>query len=167
MTLSELATVAPPFDVQLNTNELHNQKVIQYKAVVSQVSELVHSGDFVKLATPVNEFTYGQLLTTLKLVTGRTVCVVRGFEAMALPDSSPLMNEFDCPLFLLSRTVLSVDSTNIQSAVSFVHQCDESCRFVERNVQINQEREVTERPALVYEHNWNNLLYCYNVYCIV
>ena len=76
---------------------------------------------------------------------------------MALADGTPLLNKFDCPLFSLSRTILSVDSTNILAAVSFVHECDED---VERNMQI------TQRPKLVFEHNWSNVLFCYNIYCI-
>ena len=94
---------------------------------------------------------------------GASVCLVRGFEAMALADGTPLLNKFDCPLFSLSRTILSVDSTNILAAVSFVHECDED---VERNMQITQEREETDMPKLVFEHNWSNVLFCYNIYCI-
>ena len=58
---------------------------------------------------------------------------------MALADGTPLLNKCDCPLFSLSRTILSVDSTNILAAVSFVHECDEDCTFVEKNMQITQE----------------------------
>ena len=94
---------------------------------------------------------------------GATVCLVRGFEAMALADGTPLLNKFDCLLFSLSRTILSVDSTNILAAVSFVHECDEDCTFVERNMQITQEREETDMPKLVFEHNWSNVLFCYNI----
>ena len=82
---------------------------------------------------------------------------------MALADGTPLLNKFDCPLFSLSRTILSVDSTNILAAVSFVHECDED---VERNMQITQEREEIDMPKLVFEHNWSNVLFCYNIYCI-
>ena len=67
---------------------------------------------------------------------------------MALVDGTPLLNEFDCPLFSLARTILSVDSSNILAAVSFVHECDEACNFVERNVQLTQEREETEMSRL-------------------
>ena len=98
---------------------------------------------------------------------GATVCLVHGFEAMALADGTPLLKKFDCPLFSLSRTILSVDSTNILAAVSFVHECDEDCTFVERNMQITQEREEADMPKLVFEHNWRfNLLFCYNIYCV-
>ena len=85
---------------------------------------------------------------------------------MALVDGTPLLNEFDCPLFSLARSILSVDSSNILAAVSFVHECDEACNFVERNVQLTQEREETEMSRLVFEHNWSNMLFCNNLFCV-
>eukprot|EP00731_Ephydatia_muelleri_P033943 Em0042g22a len=165
-TLSQPLTMNPPFEILLDFGEVHHQTVVQYRAVVSHKHEFIHSGEYVQLHTPINEFKYGQLLTTLMLTSsGATVCLVRGFEAMALADGTPLLNKFDCPLFSLSRTILSVDSTNILAAVSFVHECDEDCTFVERNMQITQEREETDMPKLVFEHNWRlNVLFCYNIY---
>ena len=77
---------------------------------------------------------------------------------MALADGTPLLNKFDCPLFSLSRTIHSVDSTNILAAVSFVQECDED---VERNMQITQEREEIDMPKLVLEHNWS--IMCFSV----
>ena len=50
---------------------------------------------------------------------------------MALADGTSLLNEFDCPLFSLAQTILSViAATYLHAAVSF---CNEACTFVERN----------------------------------
>eukprot|EP00731_Ephydatia_muelleri_P033684 Em0035g21a len=164
VTLSQLLTMNPPFEILLDFGEVHHQTVVQYRAVVSHKHELIHSGEYVQLHTPINEFKYGQLPTTLMLTSsGASVCLVQGFEAMALADGTPLLNKFDCPLFSLSRTILSVDSTNILAAVLFVHECDED---VERNMQITQEREEIDMPKLVFEHNWSKVLFCYSIYCI-
>ena len=66
---------------------------------------------------------------------------MQGFEAIALADGTLFLNEFDCPLFSWSQTVLLVESTDILAAVSFVHECDEACTIVERNVQLTQEEK--------------------------
>ena len=51
---------------------------------------------------------YGQLLVCGKTADGRSVCIVRGFEAMVSPLDIPITNEFDCPLLSLSRTIFNV-----------------------------------------------------------
>eukprot|EP00731_Ephydatia_muelleri_P021977 Em0014g568a len=112
-----------------NSNESMDDNVQEYRAVVSNCSELVHSGDYVELHPPFCEFKYGQLLTTIKLKSGRTLCLVQGFLAMQLPNGQPLLNDYECPLFTLSRTLFSVDSTRIQKAISMVHECGNHCKL--------------------------------------
>ena len=95
--------------------------------MVSHNNELIHAGDYVKFHAPVNEVQqyndhvlnafYLPLVhvwSTLQLTaSGATLCFVRGFQAMALADGTSLLNEFDCPLFSLAQTILSVDSSHI------------------------------------------------------
>ena len=54
-TLSQLLTMNPPFEILLDFGELHHQTVVQYRAVVSHKHELIHSGEYVQLHTPINE----------------------------------------------------------------------------------------------------------------
>ena len=54
-TLSRLLTMNPPFEILLDFGELHHQTVVQYRAVVSHKHELIHSGEYVQLHTPINE----------------------------------------------------------------------------------------------------------------
>eukprot|EP00731_Ephydatia_muelleri_P007439 Em0003g1687a len=112
-TIEQLLHMDPPFRVNLHLSSLLDGKVQQFKAVMSYVLELVHTGDYIELQPPFCEFKYGQLLSTIKSETGHTSCLVQGIEALVLPDEQPLLNPFDCPLYNLSRTIFSVDSSAI------------------------------------------------------
>jgi len=60
----------------------------------------------------------------------------------------------------------TVDSTRIQKAVSMVHECGNHCKF-EKSVILNTvEREQVADTKLVFLHDWTQLLYCLNVYCV-
>jgi hypothetical protein len=84
---------------------------------------------------------YGILLACCKTEDGRSVCIVRGLETLEMPPGSPIMNEYDCPLLSLTRTIMAVKPLEILRAVSIVHQCTESCRFIEKESARNVERE--------------------------
>ena len=43
------------------------------------------------------QFSYGELLATLSLGNGATVCIIWGVEAEEMEPGVPLLNEFDCP----------------------------------------------------------------------
>lgn len=87
------------------------------------------------------QFTYGQLLTTVKLKSGRTLCLVQDFLPMQLPNEQQLINNHECLLFTLSRTLFSVDSTRIQKAVSMDHECGNHCKFEHTQVVNTVEQE--------------------------
>ncbi|KAL5464109.1 hypothetical protein EMCRGX_G033075 [Ephydatia muelleri] len=156
-TILELQQLETPYSVITHLGSM-DDNVQEYRAVVSNCSELVHSGDYVELHPPFCEFKYGQLLTTIQLKSGRTLCLVQGFLALQLPNGQPLFNDFECPLFTLSRTLFTVDSTRIQKAVSMVHECGNHCKF-EKSVVLNTvEREQVADTKLVFLHDWTQLL---------
>ena len=96
---------------------------------------------------------------------GSVHCLVQGFHELTLPDGQPLVNEYDCPLMDLSTTIFCTAGNNIQRPVSFVHQCSGTCLFKETGASIrNVEREIVQ-DTLIFKHDWNNTMYCYNVYC--
>ncbi len=109
---------------------------------------------------------YGILLLCCRSVQGRVVCLVQGFEALESPLGEPLVNEYDCPLLSLTRTVITVYAFNIIKAISIVHECTESCCFVNSVRHRNVEREQISVSSLVYEHDFSNYLYCLNIYCM-
>ena len=109
---------------------------------------------------------YGILLATFKLRDGSAHCLVQGFHELTLSDGQSVVNEHDCPLFDLSTTIFCTTGNNIQRPVSFVHECSAACLFKETGTSIrNVEREIVQEDTLIFEHDWNNTMYCYNVYC--
>ena len=77
------------------------------------------------------QFSHGELLATLSLGNGATVCITRGCKAVEVEPGVPLRSEFDCPYYNRTRTIFSTDSCNITTAVSMVHHCeDNGCHFV-------------------------------------
>ena len=85
---------------------------------------------------------------------------------MQLPNGQPLLNDYECPLFTLSRTLFSVDSTRIQKAISMVLECGNHCKFETTAILNTGEREQVADTKLVFLHDWTQL-YCLNVYCIL
>ena len=179
-TVQELEQQDPPFGVIVHMDgDIH-----KYRAVVSQSSELVHSGDYVKLHPPfcqvklclvllimfiycLLQFTYGQLVATIKTKSEHTLCLVRGFEPLKLSNGQQCFNNVECPLFTLTQTLFTVDSTRIAMAISMPHECQDSCKFKDTQVHNMVEREEVANTNLVFEHDWTQLLYCYNIFCIL
>ena len=110
---------------------------------------------------------YGQLLVCVKTADGRLVCIVRGLEAMVSPLGIPITNEFDCPLLCLSRIIFTTTSSDIVKAVSIVHECTETCQFIDTDCSQQVEREDITMTRLEYKHDFTgNFMFCLNVYCM-
>ena len=87
---------------------------------------------------------------------------------MQLPNGQPLLNDYECPLFTLSRTLFSVDSTRIQKAISMVHECGNHCKFATAAILNTVEWEQVADTKLVFLHDWTQLFYCLKpLMCIV
>lgn len=111
---------------------------------------------------------YGILLAVFKLQDGAVVCLIQGFQKLQSQDGARLfMNEYDCPLLELTRTIFSTPGRNILRAVSVVHECGASCRFDETQTIESVERQEITRTKLTFEHDWSNTLYSFNVYCVL
>ena len=59
---------------------------------------------------------------------------------MVLADGTPI-TEYDCPLLLMSHIIFVAKPSEILKAVSVVHECGETCRFVNKETPRNVERE--------------------------
>ena len=57
-------------------------------------------------------------------------------------------------------------STSVKAEVSFVHQCDESCDFVNSGSVIVEREEVTLDKLQFSYYFETNRLYCFNVFCM-
>ena len=109
---------------------------------------------------------YGVLLTTYQLATGQTFCIVQGVEEFMLHNGTAIMNQFDCPVLNLTKSIITTESANIKRAVSFVHECSASCVYKEVTSVHNVEREEAVQKELILQHDYSNTSYCLNVYCI-
>ncbi|KAL5457375.1 hypothetical protein EMCRGX_G034625 [Ephydatia muelleri] len=90
----ELEQQDPPFGVIVHMGVMDGD-IHQYRAVVSQNSELVHSGDYVKLHPSFCQFTYGQLVATIKPKSEHTLCLVQGFETFKLSNGQQCLNNVE------------------------------------------------------------------------
>ncbi len=109
---------------------------------------------------------YGRLLVNVtSLETLTSVCLVQMLEAVEV-NGQPLQNECDCPLLTLSSTINAVSPSDILTEVSIIHECNDSCKFVEDGATIQVERETIQSKRLAYVHDWSNQWYCLNIYCM-
>ena len=81
---------------------------------------------------------------------------------------SAILNDFDCPLLSLTKTLYFATPKSLVCSVSVVHECSSSCVFRrQRSSATTVEREkVLNESSLVYEHDWSNEIVCLNMYCM-
>ena len=90
---------------------------------------------------------------------------MQGFHELTLSDGRAMVNDYDCPLLDLSTTIFCTTGNNVQRPVSFVHECSATCLCKEAGTSRRSvEREIVEEDTLVFEHDWNNTMYCYNIW---
>ena len=95
------------------------------------------------------------------------MCIVRGLEDVQTPTLTPILNEFDCPLLKLTQCIFTLRPQELVKAVSIVHYCTESCRFIDKEGIRNVEREDVTFVGIEFKHNFiDNNMFCLNVYCI-
>ena len=144
---------SPPFT--LHFDNIQPQDVVEeFGGVIAQNGRLVHTDEFVELHSSHHEvcsyllyieleharslsffciqIRYGILLLCCKVADGRTACTVCSLEEILTPLGIPIMNEFDCPLLSLTHTIFTMKPPEILKAVSVVHQCTESCQFIDK-----------------------------------
>ncbi|KAL5515449.1 hypothetical protein EMCRGX_G000616 [Ephydatia muelleri] len=108
-TIQELQQPNPPFAVIAHI-ETSGGDIQEYRAVVSQSSDVVHSGDDVKLHPVFCQLASGYYQTGVRPY---TLCIVRGFDPLELPNGQQCLNSIECPLFTLSKAIFTLDSTRI------------------------------------------------------
>lgn len=104
---------------------------------------------------------YGLLLVCVETSSGSKLCLVRGLESLTLPSGTPIYNELECPLLMLTHTIFTAKSSAILNAVSVIHECDNLCKFTMKQWPRTIEREqLCLSSRLEYEHNYTgNYMY--------
>eukprot|EP00731_Ephydatia_muelleri_P031910 Em0023g417a len=97
-------------------NTTKEEKVVEYRAIISHESSLVNSGDY-KLVSAHNEMLYGILLNTFKTTAGNAICLIQGFQFVSMNDEI-LLNNFECPMLQLSKTIFTTPGSNVKRAVT-------------------------------------------------
>eukprot|EP00731_Ephydatia_muelleri_P033470 Em0030g27a len=160
-TLDHMLQCGMQYDIVLGMFALTDE-VVEHRAIVSQSTVLVNSGDYVELVVPQCNMKYGILLATFKCTDGTAHCLVQGFHELTLSDGREMVNDYDCPLLDLSTTIFCTTGNNVQRPVSFVHECSATCLCKETGTSRRSvEREIVEEDTLVFEHDWKNTMYCY------
>ena len=94
-----------------------------------------------------------------KSADGRSACVIRGLEAIVSPYGIPITNEYDCPLLSLSHIIFTTKTSEVLKGVSVIHQCTETCQFIDKECGRNVEREDICLSRLEYQHDFSGKLY--------
>ena len=79
-------------------------------------------------------------------------CVVRVYDPIKLPDGTPIVNEFDCPLLERGMQICTFPPHRVIRSVSVVHECAGTCTFVEKDCPQTVERECVQIEQLMYEY---------------
>ncbi len=78
-------------------------------------------------------------------------------------DCSPLSdfitNELDCPLLTMTDNIFILESVAIGNAVSIIHECSNSCKFVSQQCPRNIEREQCLTSQIEFQHDYSNSMY--------
>ena len=81
------------------------------------------------------------------------VCIIRELHPQtAGSERTPLLNEYNCPLLLMTSNLYILSTSRINKPVSIIHVCSDMCRM--------------DTTYSKFEHDLSNKLYCYNIYCI-
>ena len=96
--------------------------------------------------------------------TKTSLCLINTFESVQ-DGCGHIKNELDCPLYVLSKRLCAVPSTLIDNSVSFVHQCNPNCKF-NTHVLSSSEHETVTVNRLVFNHDFSNRSFCFNLFCI-
>ena len=101
-------------------------------------------------------------MAALKPRDGESICLVRGLQ------STQSWNAFDCSVLKLSHVVFSIPSSHIMKSVSVLHECDPTCKFVQKTINRTVERENLDIycTKMEYEHHFSNYNYYIDIYSI-
>ena len=98
---------------------------------------------------------YGILLNTFKIAAGNAICLIQGFQFVSMNDEI-LLNNFECPMLQLSKTIFTTPGSNVKRAVSIVHECTDSCSMQEVATIQSIERENISCNKLEFNHDYTN-----------
>ena len=102
---------------------------------------------------------------TLQLVP-QAYCIIQELEKCVDANKRPICGDLDCPLLTLTNNFHAISPQYILFSVSVVHQCTNTCKFIRASSHQNVERESVIQTTLVFVHDWSNVNFCVNLFCM-
>ena len=80
----------------------------------------------------------------------------------------PILNDFDCPLLILTDNVVCVPSSDVISPTSILHECSSNCQSttLQREITIERESVLSDTSELNFTHDFSCIIYFLNVFVI-
>ena len=97
------------------------------------------------------------------------MCAIQVLEEQLSPNGDKIVTEFDCPIATITKQIFFVSSTYIMGPISVAHLCSETCTILQiPSSRVYEREEVTlcNSKHVVYKHDFDNKLYCINIFCI-
>ena len=94
------------------------------------------------------------------------MCIVRELTEVTAIDDQQLHNEYDCPLLTMTNELHIMRTSSILTAASIMHEYSTSCTFLQTADALSRERETVTVSTHTYKHDYNNKIFCQNVYAM-
>ena len=98
------------------------------------------------------------------LKTEKDMRIINPFDRLIVGDEA--VHDLDCPLLMLTQNLSFISPSAIQRPISIVHECSETCTFHQSPTFTTIECEAVDTNKIVLKHDWNNDVFCHNVYCM-
>lgn len=131
--------------------------VTVHGGVIACNKALLNVGDCVATTDPLVK--YGVLLACYKVEASKAVCLVRELKQILSDNMEPILNQYDCPLLMLTEHIFDILVSDLISSISAVHMCTDSCIVIEENSSRVFEREKIDANRTIFKHDWTNHMY--------
>ncbi|XP_028418045.1 uncharacterized protein LOC114542821 [Dendronephthya gigantea] len=160
VTVDILPTTQVTVQEDINMQNVNLQpKCKEFKACVAQDKSLIHKGDVFAYYNRNNEACFGKFCTSVQFsldgVTENWVLLAE-FKKKIDDNGNIVYGKFRSPLLEETETKRLIPSTALLEKVSVVHNCDYQCGFVDAEMPVVEEREVTNKDKHIFEHDQSN-----------
>ena len=91
---------------------------------------------------------YAIFLVACQLSSGRRFCLVQGCDTLCASSAQPILNSYDCLLITVTQEHFLLWTVVLFGELSVVHECLESCKFVQEESTRRVERQRTSEAVL-------------------
>ncbi len=114
---------------------------------------------------------YGHFSACFGLGSAKFAIVHLYLYEQLMSGSDSLLNEQECPLLTLVDVMLVISTNLVLTSVSIIHNRINTCTFntghCARKLTVEREHNIICNNGLAFNHNYTNVMYCINIYCMV